>query len=234
SDDLYTERRETEFESEGETIAIGTLGNGTRLVQGRRTELRTYDHELGLSQIIPMVDEETDAELQVVAVSFSDPYVLVLRDDSSLQVLKIEKSGDVEPLDDSEASKASKWLSGCLYAGDLTGSQCCAFLLSEEGGLSVLALPALELVYATPTLPFLPPVLWPNMAQRRGGKETLTELLVTDLGTKNVKRPYLIARTSLDDLAMYEPFWYTGDNSAPSDSGFEGLRWRKVPNKYVP
>ncbi|KAI6858374.1 protein CFT1 [Hortaea werneckii] len=234
SDNIYTERRETEFESEGETIAIGTLGNGTRLVQGRRTELRTYDPELGLSQIIPMVDEETDAELQVVAVSFSDPYVLVLRDDSSLQVLKIEKSGDVEPLDDSEASKASNWLSGCLYAGDLTGGQCCAFLLSEEGGLSVLALPALELVYATPTLPFLPPVLWPNMAQRRGGKETLTELLVTDLGTKDVKRPYLIARTSLDDLAMYEPFWYTGDNSAPSDSGFEGLRWRKVPNKYVP
>ncbi|RMY22713.1 hypothetical protein D0867_02531 [Hortaea werneckii] len=234
SNNLYTERRETEFESEGETIAIGTLGNGTRLVQGRRTELRTYDHELGLSQIIPMVDEETDAELQVVAVSFSDPYVLVLRDDSSLQVLKIEKSGDVEPLDDSEASKASKWLSGCLYAGDLTAGQCCAFLLSEEGGLSVLALPDLELVYATPTLPFLPPVLWPNMAQRRGGKEALTELLLTDLGAKDVKRPYLIARTSLDDLAMYEPFWYTGDNSNPKSSGFEGLRWRKVPNTYVP
>ncbi|KAI6887186.1 protein CFT1, partial [Hortaea werneckii] len=234
SDNLYTERREIEFESEGETIAIGTLGNGTRLVQGRRTELRTYDHELGLSQIIPMVDEETDAELQVVAVSFSDPYVLVLRDDSSLQVLKIEKSGDVEPLDVSEASKASKWLSGCLYAGDVTGGQCCAFLLSEEGGLSVLALPDLELVYATPTLPFLPPVLWPNMAQRRGGKEALTELLVTDLGAKDVKRPYLIARTSLDDLAMYEPFWYTGDNSNPKSSGFEGLRWRKVPNTYVP
>ena len=48
SDNIYTERRETEFESEGETIAIGTLGNGTRLVQGRRTELRTYDPELGL------------------------------------------------------------------------------------------------------------------------------------------------------------------------------------------
>ncbi|KAI6828359.1 protein CFT1 [Hortaea werneckii] len=234
SDEFYTERRETEFESEGETIAIGTLGNGTRLVQGRRTELRTYDHELGLSQIIPMVDEETDAELEVVAVSFSDPYVLVLRDDSSLQVLKIEKSGDVEPLDDSEASKASKWLSGCLYAGDLTGGQCCAFLLTEEGRLSVLALPTLQLVYATPTLPFLPPVLWPNMAQRRGGKEALTELLVTDLGTSDVKRPYLIARTSLDDLAMYEPFWYTGDNSDPRNSGFEGLRWRKVPNTYVP
>lgn len=230
----YFERTGTEYEHEGETVAIGTLGSGTRLVQCRRTELRTYDPDLSLSQIIPMVDEESDAELQIVSVSFCDPYVMVLRDDSSVQMLKMDKNGDVEPLDETEASKSNRWLSGCLYASEAFDEQCCLWLLGDEGGLSVLKLPDLELIYCAASLPFLPPVLWQEMPQRRGGKEALTELLIADLGTEDVKQPYLIARSSLDDLAVYEPFWYHAASGNTAGSGFEGLRWRKVPNTYSP
>jgi len=230
----YVERTGTEFEHEGETFAIGTLGQGTRLVQCRRTELRTYDHELGLSQIIPMVDEDTDAELKVVAVSFWDPYVLVLRDDSSIQVLKIDRSGDVEPLDDTESSKSGKWLSGCLYAGDMTGGDVCAFLLAEDCAVRVLRLPDLEMCYVAQTLPFLPPVLAADTPQRRGGRETLTELLVADLGSAEVKQPYMIVRSSLDDLTMYEPFHFSVPSGSFEAAGFADLRFRKVPTTYVP
>lgn len=234
----YAERTGTEFEHDGETVAIGVLGHGTRLVQCRRTELRTYDHNLDLSQIIPMADEETDAELRVVAVSFCDPYVLVIRDDSSIQVLQIDRSGDVEPLDDTEGAKAHKWLSGCLYAGgDVTeGGVCCAFLLGEDGALHVLRLPDLTSCYHAPTLPFLPPVMSPDTPMRRGGRETLTELLIADLGTEEVKQPYLIVRSAMDDLTLYEPFHYSSASSIGSEraQGLASLRFRKVPCPYIP
>ncbi|KAK4550167.1 hypothetical protein LTR36_003134 [Oleoguttula mirabilis] len=230
----YVERSGTEFEHDGETVAIGTLGNGTRLVQCRRSELRTYDYDLSLSQIIPMADEETDEELKVVAVSFCNPYMLVIRDDSSIQVLKLDRSGDVEPLDDTESSKANKWLSGCLYAGSMTSGEVCAFLLGEEGALHVLRLPDLASCYHAPTLPFLPPVLSPDTPLRRGGRETLTELLVTDLGTEDVKQPYIIVRSSMDDLTLYEPFNYAAETGSSENAGFSTLRFRKVPCPYIP
>ncbi|KAK5116268.1 hypothetical protein LTR85_009240 [Meristemomyces frigidus] len=230
----YVERTGTEFEHDGETVAIGMLGNGTRLVQCRRTELRTYEFDLSLSQIIPMADEETDAELKVIAVSFCDPYMLVIRHDSSIQVLKIDRSGDVEPLDDTEGSTANKWLSGCLYAGDMTGGDVCAFMLGEEGALHVLRLPDLTACYHAPTLPFLPPVLSPDTALRRGGRETLTELLVTDLGTADVKQPYLVARNSMDDLTLYEPLYYNAETGSSEHAEFASLRFRKVPCSYLP
>ena len=226
---MYKERTGTEFEHDGETLAVSTLARGSQIVQCRRSEVRTYDAaDLALSQIIPMLDEETDAELQIVHTSFCDPYMLVLRDDSSVQVLRVDEGGDVEPLDSAGDSKERKWLSGCLYAGELTRDEPVAFLLGEEGGLHAFSLPDLQAVYTTPTLSSLPAVLSQDASQRRGGaKETLTELLVSDLGSEDLKQPYLTLRNAMNDLTLYEPFLPLDIDG--SGSWASQLRFRKVP-----
>ncbi|KAK1034542.1 mRNA cleavage and polyadenylation factor subunit [Friedmanniomyces endolithicus] len=211
ANDSMVEMTDTSFESDGPPpLTISTLANDTIIVRARRTEITTYDTDLGLNQIIPMSDDEGDTELNVVATSFCDPYLLVLRDDSSIVILKVDRQGH-EPA---------------------------AWLLNGEGGLHCFALPDLREVYAAPTLPFLPPVLSADAPQRRGGKVALTELLVTDLGTEELHRPYMIVRSSLDDLTLYEPFHHdattTSASLAGKDNGFEGLRFRKVPTSYVP
>jgi len=84
-----------------------------------------------------MEDEITGVELKVVGASFCDPYLLVVRDDSSVMVLEANKDGEMEEIERGDALLASKWLSGCIYKGPVTDNKTLAFLLSAEGGLHV-------------------------------------------------------------------------------------------------
>jgi cleavage and polyadenylation specificity factor subunit 1 len=93
--------------------------------------------DLGLSQIFPVIDEVTDSELSVIHSSFSDPYLLLLREDSSLQILQVDKSGDLDELERGDAALASVWLSGSLYKSEKTSNKTLAFMLNGEGGLAV-------------------------------------------------------------------------------------------------
>lgn len=229
----YVERTDTEFEEEGETVDVCTLAQRTRIVQCRQTEIRTYDENLGLSQIIPMTDEETDAELKIIHTSCCDPYLLVIRDDSRVQVLQVDKNGDVEPLEsDDTALTEQKWLSGCLYAGVLTDGKPAAFLLRDDMSFHIFSLPDLKLMYSAPNLPHLPPILSDAVQRRVGAKETLTELLVADVGPTEAPSPYLVLRNAADMLTLYEPFHL--HPSSPSASWHDGLRFRKVPNNFMP
>jgi cleavage and polyadenylation specificity factor subunit 1 len=231
--EVLVEKFGSEWEGEGETLFVGTLANNTRIVQCRPHEMRIYDHDLALSQIIPMLDEETDAELKIITTDFLDPYMLALRDDSSVQVLKVDKSGDVEALEVEGEIKERKRISACLYAGEITGGEPAVIMLNADSGLQVFSLPDLKPVYAVPVLPSLPPILSPDAPVRRGARATLTEVLLTDLGPADVKQPYLILRTAEDSLILYEPFHYDQDNSSPRP-GFANLKFRKVPNTYTP
>ena len=71
--------------------------------------------DLSLSQIIPMFDDVTDAEPKIVSASFADPYLLLMRDDSSVLILASDEGGEIEEFDRSEALLSTQWLSGCLY-----------------------------------------------------------------------------------------------------------------------
>ncbi|KAK3714705.1 mRNA cleavage and polyadenylation factor subunit [Vermiconidia calcicola] len=226
----YTERSGGDFERYDETLNVSAFANGTRIMHCRRSEIRTYDApDLQLAQIIPMLDEETDAELNIVHTSFCDPYLLVLREDSSIQILQVDEHGDLEPLDNSEAIGERKWLSGCLYAGELTAGETILCLLGEEGGLHLFDLPGLQPFYNIPTLSYLQAVLSPESPQRRvGAKDTLTEILFADLGVEDAKQPYLILRSAMDDLTLYEP-WTTN-----AESWKTSLRFRKVPLSHIP
>lgn len=92
-----------------------------------------------------MLDEDTDAELKIVTTSFADPYLLVLRDDSSIVILKADASGDVEELDRGEGLMAKTWLSGSVYKSSTAYEAApLLYLLNAEGALQVSAAAALR------------------------------------------------------------------------------------------
>lgn len=231
----YIGRSASEFEHEGETLEVGTLAGGASVVQIRKTEIRTYDAaNLGLNQIIPMMDDDTDAEFGIVHTSFCDPYLLVIRDDSSILVLQVQGK-EIEPLDNEGPVAEKKWLSGSVYSGPLTNDMPVLFLLSADGVVSMFSLPDLKPLCDLPGIPHLPAVLsWERGKDRRAGiKETLTELLVADLGMGDVTSSYLLIRTALDDVVLYEPFLHR-DGQSGKTGWYHGLRFRKVPVPYVP
>lgn len=63
-----------------------------------------------------MLDEETGAEPRVISASIADPYLLLVREDSSILLAAIDKNNELEEVDkDDETLTSAKWLSGCLY-----------------------------------------------------------------------------------------------------------------------
>lgn len=82
-----------------------------------------------------MEDEESGAELRIINTSFADPYLLVLRDDSSVKIFKAVEGGEVEEIEN-EGLSQTQWMSGCLYKSTAT-VETLAFLLTPEGGLRV-------------------------------------------------------------------------------------------------
>lgn len=134
--------KETEFESAaGFTVEAGTMGKQMRIIQVLKSEVRCYDGDLGLSQILPMLDEETGAEPRVLSASIVDPYLLLIRDDGSVFLAQIDNSNELEEVEKVGMQQA-KWVSGCLY-NDTTGTfhsggdSVMMFLLSSSGALHV-------------------------------------------------------------------------------------------------
>ncbi|EFE34581.1 uncharacterized protein ARB_06344 [Trichophyton benhamiae CBS 112371] len=187
------------------TIDIGTLATGTRVVQVLRTEIRSYDYNLGLAQIYPVWDEDTSEERTVIQASFAEPYLLTIRDDHSLLILQTDKNGDLDEVEVQGSAASGKWISGCLYEDKMNiffpdsdieneaGPNILLFLLDGDGNLSVS--------------PF--------------------SLNDSNLGDAIHKSPYMILRTKHDDLVLYEPYRTAGE------SGQSGLRFLKAVNHVV-
>ncbi|RYO95940.1 hypothetical protein DL764_007565 [Monosporascus ibericus] len=140
----------TEFEpAAGFTIEAGTMGNHMRVIQVLKTAVHCYDGDFGLSQIVPMLDEDTGAEPRVNTASIADPFLLLVRDDASVFVAKLDKNLELEELEKDEGPIAStKWATGCLYEdkfgifanaqtdkGTKPGEDIMMFLLSKAGCL---------------------------------------------------------------------------------------------------
>lgn len=105
---------------------------------------------MGLSQIYPVWDEDTDEERLAVSASFADPYLATLRDDASLLLLQADDSGDLDEVSLPEDLSSLKWRSACLYRdndqvfspsgsrlADTADGNIILFLLSTEYKLSV-------------------------------------------------------------------------------------------------
>lgn len=66
-----------------------------------------------------MLDEETGFDPRVISASIADPYLLLIRDDSSTYVAQIDKNNELEEIErEDKALATTKWLSGCLYHDD--------------------------------------------------------------------------------------------------------------------
>ncbi|KAI4250673.1 MAG: hypothetical protein L6R42_008683, partial [Xanthoria sp. 1 TBL-2021] len=223
------EVQDTEFDPDaGATIDVGTLNNGSRIVQVLASELRTFDtavadtlQDFSLAQIFPMTDEATGAEPRILSASFSDPFVLLVRDDESILVLRADESGDLDEVEQGDSLRQKGFRAGSLYedANDVFRLESDAeieddagnvlmFLLTVAGGLQIFRLPSLEQqVYKADGLALLPPFLTPDFSVRRTqAKEDLTELLVTDLGDAFHKAPYLVLRSATNDVIVYQPY----------------------------
>ncbi|KAF2417221.1 hypothetical protein EJ08DRAFT_654574 [Tothia fuscella] len=212
----------------GATIEAGTMARGTRIVQVLREEIKCFDAEFNMEQIIPAADDTTGAELKFIGASFCDPYLLLLRDDSSITIFQASATGELEELERGDGILSSQWLSASVYKSPATYDKALAFCLTAEGGLRIFELPNLEdAVYSSDGLSFVLPTLTEDAVPRRNAtKESLTEIVVADLGDETAKSPYLIVRTSNDDLIIYEPFHLPADTRGQSFT--TNLRWRKI------
>jgi len=98
-----------------------------------------------------MSDDDTDAELKIISASFADPYLLLIKDDSSIFVAQCDDNNELEEVEcNDDKLIATRWLTGCLYI-DMTGTfaniqndkgirfgeNVFMFLLSAEGALYV-------------------------------------------------------------------------------------------------
>ena len=91
-----------------------------------------------MDQIIPMEDEESGEELRVISANFADPYLLILREDSTVKLFKTSDTGELEDVE-CDAITSTKWLSVSLYRSTLV-SDIYVLLLEPEGGLHVSVL----------------------------------------------------------------------------------------------
>ncbi|EER40763.1 cleavage factor two protein 1 [Histoplasma capsulatum var. duboisii H88] len=231
--------------NEDRTIDIGTLASGTRVVQVLKGEVRSYDSGLGLAQIFPVWDEDMSEEKSVVHTSFADPYVLIIRDDQSILLLQADESGDLDEAETDGIINSTTWISGSLYQDKYRSfnsyegppnmkqsDNVLLFLLSSESKLYVFHLPnAREPVFTTESIDLLPQILSTEPPPRRVTyRETITELLVADLGDSVSRSPYLILRSSNSDLTLYEPYHYTSS----TEKQFSDLRFVKIANHHFP
>ncbi|KAI1497048.1 CPSF A subunit region-domain-containing protein [Biscogniauxia marginata] len=234
----------TEFEpAAGFTIEAGTMGKHMRVIQVLKTAVHCYDGDFGLSQILPMLDEETGAEPRVESASIADPYLLLVRDDASIFIAKIDNNLELEEVDKNDSALSStKWATGCLYEdnsgvfskvesdkGTRPGESIIMFLLSKTGALHVYSLSDLSTpIYVAEGLSFAPPILSVDFVARRGtARETLKEILVADLGDRTSSQPYLIARNSNDDVIIYQPFRTSSESISELS---RSLHFQKLPN----
>lgn len=143
-----------------------------------------------------MEDEESGNELRIINASFADPYILILREDSTVKIFKASGDGELEDVEASGFS-STKWLSASLFKSS-TFTEVFVFLLTPEGGLHVFAMSELEKpCYVAEALGFLPPFLTIDYIPRRSAaKASITEILAADLGDMTSKQPHLIVSPS--------------------------------------
>lgn len=86
-----------------------------------------------------MIDEATETELKVQHSSILDPYILIVRDDSSCIVLQTDRKGELDEVEVGKTLKEGSWMSGCLHTSRDGSSSILAYLLGVDGNLTVRA-----------------------------------------------------------------------------------------------
>ena len=163
-----------------------------------------------------MFDENEEIELKVLHASFLDPFLVVVRDDYSILVLKADASGELDVLPQCDQLKKGKWVSSSLHRRTVENSEAMLYLLSDQGAMLVsttllplapcttndgqmYALPNLAFpVFKSEGLPHLPSLVTTEPIPKRFfTTNTITEILVADIGTEDYESTYLFVSKSI-------------------------------------
>ncbi|EWC45157.1 hypothetical protein DRE_06045 [Drechslerella stenobrocha 248] len=224
--------KDTEVETEVcPTLEFGTFQEGLRMAQVCETNVKVYDSDLQLIQIISTNDEDPDGGPHIVSASFADPYMLLICGDSSISVDQCqERTLELERLERPDVIQNTKYTNGCLYkpTGEGFGvdveSRVLCFLLTEEGTLQILSLPDFELKASLEHFDMTLQLVSPDETALRfhTARDEIEEIIVADLGDSISRSPYLIVKTKRDDIIIYEPFISNG------------ICFRKIYNTVLP
>ncbi|RMZ79436.1 hypothetical protein DV738_g3373, partial [Chaetothyriales sp. CBS 135597] len=213
----------TEFvASSSKTIAVGTLSASNHTVHVTETQVRVYDAKFGLSQIFPIVDEEEGQTAKAIRADFLEPYLVLVKDDLSLSLLKADRRGEFDELDVPDELSVNI-TSACLYQDSQEFFQTSRLvqpghpdtgrlllILNADGLLTLLPLanPKAQ-VFCIEGLQFLPPQLRTeasSIPKHWRSKDDISDVVLADLGDSVLHTPHLIVRNISGDLAVYEPY----------------------------
>ncbi|RPA88221.1 hypothetical protein BJ508DRAFT_410087 [Ascobolus immersus RN42] len=242
--DFFQEVTGTEFDPSALTVEASVLREGRRIIQCCETDIRCYDCDFQLIQILAVSDgliTDGMAEPTIISASFADPFVLVVLDNGSVIIYQCdEQTLELEAITVSEHVKTSKYTSGSLYKAkpgqflpvnddeERSQDHLC-LLLSEAGTLEIHDLKTIhtnKAFFTTNNLPYLPKFLASSekvVPSKPELKRQIDEVVMADLGDAVHKEPYLILRSSRDDIIMYKPYLFR-----------KHLRFVKSSNSRVP
>ena len=87
--------------------------------------------------MMPILGESTEEDLKIAHVSTVEPYMLLVMDDSSIKMLKLDSQGELDELDLSGDLAESRWMSGSVHQKSTKGSDAMLYVVSDEGSLHV-------------------------------------------------------------------------------------------------
>ncbi|KAK9240452.1 CPSF A subunit region-domain-containing protein [Lipomyces kononenkoae] len=109
----FEEVKGSEFDTKVPTIAVGSILDGTRVVQICQTEIRVYDSDMQIAQMLPVPEDDDDSDLQIVSASFGEREVLVvLQNGKALTYIGDEDTLDLVEVEILDAS--TKFAAGCV------------------------------------------------------------------------------------------------------------------------
>lgn len=197
-----------------------------------------------------MADGESNANAKAVSASFADPYVLVLRDDHSLLLLKADRKGELDEIKLPSELHESRCICATLYednhriftsaseddSGSSRGAEStCILTLLTLGGAIIMYTVADALIerFHYEGAFFLPNLFVESSPCPRHwvGSPTVSEIVLTDLGDGCDIQPYLIFRFEDNGIVLYHPFKLrsSGEKGHGNNFGF-----RKIASRWLP
>ena len=223
SEDTIEKTKGTEFEtSTSRTITVGSLPRSGHTIQITETDMRVYDKKFGLSQIVPIVDEDEGSTAKVIRASIAEPSVMLLKDDDSIALYKADASGELEELDLPEPLSRSPMAAVSFYLDETDFFQTSRFhkssaksantlclFLTKDGVLMLLPVadPKMRILQFD-GLHFLPLLLAADMPLPKHwrNKDEISDIIVANLGDEADQRPHIIVQTTAGDIVIYEPY----------------------------
>ena len=213
----------TEFEtSTSRTIAVGSLPRSGHTIHITETDMRVYDKNFGLSQIVPIVDEDEGSTAKVIRATIAEASVMLLKDDASIALYKADSTGELEELDLPDPLSSSPMAAVSFYLDETDFFQTSRFhkssaksantlclFLTKDGVLMLLPVADPKMrIFQFDGMHFLPLLLAADMPLPKHwrNKDEISDVIVADLGDEADQRPHIIVQTTAGDVVIYEPY----------------------------